>query len=89
MTPDQFDAVADALDWLSKLTKALYEPIAVMDDLNASTLEVTVGVSRNTGEPMTVEEAQYLVAWVDSDEMQRDLRAEAARLRTVMENTDG
>lgn len=81
MTPEQLRTVADTLDALTKLTKVLYEPIAHMDEMNASSLEITVAITRN-GEPVSPKEAQELLEWVDGEEMQEDLRKWADEMET-------
>lgn len=85
LTADQIDEIVWALDSLSKLTKALYTPIAVMGDLGMTNGEVTVKVTSD-GRPMTPKEAQQLVEYVESEEMQDDLRAIAAALRLQEES---
>lgn len=79
MTPDKFRDVAWALDALSKVSRSLLEPIAAMDEIKADDIEVTIKVTRD-GEPLTPEEAQTILGWLDGDEMQEDLRTEARKL---------
>ena len=78
LTPEKLRDVAWALDVLTKTSRALLEPIAAMDEIGAPVMEVTVEVSRD-GNPLTPEEALTLLYWLNSDEMQDDLRAEADR----------
>ena len=78
LTPKQYEQVAWSLDVLSQLSRSLLEPLAMMDDSNAATLDVTVRLTRGD-RPMTSDEAKRLLEWLDGDEMQQDLRAEARR----------
>jgi hypothetical protein len=76
LTSEQLNDVAWALDALTKLSRSLLEPISKMDKVNAATMEVTVEVTTH-GEPISSTDARTLLEWLDGDEMQNDLRAEA------------
>lgn len=79
MEADKLRDVAWALDALSKLTKVLYEPIAHGPEMRAAEVTITCNLTKG-GEPMSPEDAKKLLDWVDSDEMQDDLRRMADEL---------
>ena len=86
LTPQQLNDVAWALDALTKVGRSLLEPIAASGEIGGVELtEVTVEVTMH-GEPISPTDARTLLDWLDGDDMQTDLRAEAER-RVYAERT--
>jgi len=82
LTAEKLNDVAWALDALTKVSRSLLEPIAAAGEQDTLHLtEVTVEVTMH-GEPISPEDARTLLEWLDGDEMQNDLRAEAKRRET-------
>jgi hypothetical protein len=77
-----------ALDSLTDLCRALLEPAAAMEGMNAGTVEVTVLLTRE-GKPMSSADAQKLLRWLDGDAMQNDLRSLADLITIVVPHGPG
>lgn len=74
MTPDALRDIAWALEQLARLMGAALSTRIAAGDMGAGTATITFDLT-NDDEPLTVEAAEKLLAWVSGTDMQDDLRA--------------